>query len=175
MSSLVTDIRLITTDDAEVITEHLRRDREAKARWDPAFPPDYYTLDGQRRRIERMLGRYRSGESWPGVILAGQSVIGQITVQEILQRAWRKASIGYWVGTPQQGQGHATRAVGLVARLMARDLGLHRAEAWTQIENTASQNVLRKNRFLPIGIARSHIFTVGAWHDEIMWERLLEE
>ncbi len=58
---------------------------------------------------------------------------------------------------------------------MTRDLGLHRAEAFTQIENTASQNVLRNNRFLPVGIARSHIFTVGAWHDEIMWERLLGE
>ena len=175
MSSPATDIRLITLHDADAITEHLRRDRETKGRWEPAYPPDYFTLDGQRQRIERMLGRHRDGESWPGVILAGQTVIGQITVQEILQRAWRKASIGYWIGSPYQGQGHATRAVGLVVRLMREDLGLHRAEAFTQIENTASQNVLRKNRFLPIGITRSHIFTVGAWHDEIMWERLLEE
>ena len=175
MGSLVTDIRLITIGDAEAITEHIRRDRETKGRWEPAYSPDYFTLAGQRRRIERMLARHRDGESWPVVIVAGQTVIGQVTVQEILQRAWRKASIGYWVGTPNQGQGHATRAVGLVVQLMTRDLGLHRAEAFTQIENVASQNVLRKNGFLPIGIARSHIFTVGAWHDEIMWERLLEE
>ena len=175
MGSPATDIRLITIGDAGAITEHIMRDRETKGRWEPAYPPDYFTLDGQRRRIERMLARHRDGESWPGVIVAGQTVIGQVTVQEILQRAWRKASIGYWVGTPYQGQGHATQAVSLVVRLMTRDLGLHRAEAFTQIENTASQNVLRKNRFLPIGIARSHIYTVGSWHDEIMWERLLEE
>jgi ribosomal-protein-alanine N-acetyltransferase len=175
MSSPATDIRLVTTGDVDAITEHLRRDAEVTARWNPAFPPGYYTLDGQRRRIEGMLDRHRHGESWPGVVLAGQTVIGQITVQEILQRAWRKASVGYWIGTPHQGQGHATRAVDLLVQLMTRDLGLHRATAFTQIENTASQNVLRKNRFLPIGIARSHIFTVGAWHDEIMWERLLEE
>jgi ribosomal-protein-alanine N-acetyltransferase len=175
MSSPVTDIRLVTVDDAGAITAHLRRDAEVTARWDPARTRDYHTLDGQRRHIERMLDRHRHGASWPAVILDGQTVIGQITVQEILLGAWRKASIGYWIGTPHQGQGHATRAVGLVLRLMARDLGLHRAEAVTQIENTASQNVLRKNGFLPIGIARSRIFTAGAWHDEIMWERLLEE
>ena len=175
MSSPVTDIRLISAGDAEAITEHLRRDADTNARWEPAYSPDYYTLDGQRRRIERMLARYRDGESWPAVIVDDKTVIGQITVQEILQRAWRKASIGYWIGTPHQGQGHATRAVDLVIQVMTRDLGLHRAEAFTQIENTTSQHVLRKNRFLPIGIARSHIFTVGAWHDEIMWERLLEE
>lgn len=175
MSSPATDIRLIAAHDAAAITEHIRRDRETKARWEPAFSPDYFTLDGQRRRIERALLSHRNGQSWPAVILDGKTVIGQITVQDILQRAWRKASLGYWIGTPHQGQGHATRAVDLAIQLMTRDLGLHRAEAYTQIENVASQNVLRKNRFLPIGIARSHIFTVGAWHDEIMWERLLDE
>src|ERR1700729_1296013 len=175
MSSPVTHIRLISLDDAEAITEHLRRDADATARWDPPRSPDYYTLEGQRRRIERLLLRHATGESWPAVVLDGDQVIGQITVQEILQRAWRKASIGYWVGTPHQGQGHATRAVGLVVRVMTDDLGLHRAEAHTQIENVSSQNVLRRNGFLPIGIVRSHIFTGGAWHDEIMWERLLEE
>lgn len=175
MSSPVTDIRLITVDDAEAITAHLCRDAEATARWDPPRSPDYYTLDGQRRRIERMLRRHATGESWPAVVLDGREVIGQITIQEILQLAWRKASLGYWIGTPHQGQGHATRAVGLAIRLMISELGLHRAEAVTQIENTASQKVLRKNRFLPIGISRQHIFTEGSWHDEIMWQRILDE
>lgn len=175
MSSPVTDIRLITPDDAEAIAVHLCRDAGATARWDPPRSPEYYTLEGQRRRIERMLLRHATGESWPGVVLDGDTVIGQIVVQDILQRAWRKASLGYWIGTPHQGQGHATRAVGLAIRLMISDLGLHRAEAFTQIENTASQNVLRKNRFLPIGIARARIFTSGAWHDEIFWERILDE
>jgi ribosomal-protein-alanine N-acetyltransferase len=175
MSSPVTDIRLITTDDAKAITAHICRDAAATARWDPPRSADYYTLEGQRRRIERMLLRHATGESWPGVVLDGDAVIGQITVQEILQRAWRKASLGYWIGVPHQGQGHATRAVGLAIRLMISDLGLHRAEAFTQIENTASQNVLRKNRFLPVGTVHAYIFTDGAWHDEIFWERVLDE
>jgi ribosomal-protein-alanine N-acetyltransferase len=122
-----------------------------------------------------MLLRHATGESWPGVVLDGDAVIGQIVVQEILQRAWRKASLGYWIGTPHQGQGHATRAVGLAIRLMISDFGLHRAEAFTQIENTASQNVLRKNHFVPVGIVRAYIFIGGAWHDEIFWERVLDE
>jgi ribosomal-protein-alanine N-acetyltransferase len=175
MGSPVTHIRLISLDDAEAITAHQRRDARAMARWDPPRGPDYYTLEGQRRRIERMLLRHATGESWPAVVLDGDQVIGQITVQEILQRAWRKASIGYWIATPHQGQGHATRAVGLVIQLMIRELGLHRAEATTQLENTASQNVLRKNGFVPIGVAHEHIFTDGAWHDEMFWERVLDE
>ncbi len=173
MGSPATHIRLISLGDAEAITAHQRRDAEATARWDPPRGPDFYTFEGQRRRIERMLLQHATGESWPGVVLDGDQVIGQITVQEIFQRAWRKASIGYWIGTPHQGQGHATRAVDLVIRLMIHELGLHRAEATTQIDNIASQNVLRKNGFVPIGIAHERIFTVGAWHDEILWERVL--
>lgn len=175
MSGPVTHIRLITLDDAEAITAHICRDAEATARWDPPRSPDYYTLEGQRRRIERMLLRHATGESWPGVVLDGDAVIGQIVVQDILQRAWRKASLGYWIGTPHQGQGHATRAVGLAINFMISDLGLHRAEAFTQVENIASQNVLRKNGFLPIGTVHAYIFTGGAWHDEIFWERVLDE
>ena len=86
MSGPVTHIRLITLDDAEAITAHICRDAEATARWDPPRSPDYYTLEGQRRRIERMLLRHATGESWPGVVLDGDAVIGQIVVQEILDR-----------------------------------------------------------------------------------------
>jgi RimJ/RimL family protein N-acetyltransferase len=38
----------------------------------------------------------------------------------------------------------------------------------------AGQRDLRNNGFLPCGVFRSHIFTAGAWRDEILWERLLD-
>ena len=46
VGSVVTGIRLITIGDAGAITEHIRRDRETMGRWEPAYPPDYFTLDG---------------------------------------------------------------------------------------------------------------------------------
>jgi RimJ/RimL family protein N-acetyltransferase len=104
MSSSGTSIRLITTGDADAITEHIVRDRETQGRWEPAYSQDYYTLDGQRQRIERMLASHRGGRFWPTVILDGQTVIGQITVQEILQRAWRKASIATASGPRIRGR-----------------------------------------------------------------------
>jgi [ribosomal protein S5]-alanine N-acetyltransferase len=63
---------------------------------------------------------------------------------------------------------------GLALRVMADELGLHRAEAHTQVENLASHGVLRRNGFVSYGIAHGHIFIQGAWHDEIFWERILE-
>ncbi len=174
MGEPTTRIRLIEQDDAGVLAAHLTRDAESLARWDPERSPEFYMSEGQLDRIERALARFESEEVWPGVVLADGVVIGQITVQNILRRAWRKAEVGYWIAGTHQGQGHATRATRLIVALMTDELQLHRAEAFTQMDNLGSQHVLRNNGFVPCGIARSHIFTAGAWRDEIWWERLLD-
>ena len=72
-------------------------------------PPDSYTVAGRRERIQTALIRHARGEVWPGVVLADGIVIGQITVQDILLRAWRKGELGYWLGYPHHGHGHATQ------------------------------------------------------------------
>ena len=174
MNTPRTGIRLIELDDAEVLGAYLGRDAEAFARWDPERSPEFYTPAGQRSRIEGALVRHHNGEVWPGVVLAGDVVIGQVTVQNILRSAWRKAELGYWIAYPYQGQGHATRAVSQAVEMMTTQLKLHRAEAITQMDNLGSQHVLRNNGFLPCGVLRSRIYTAGAWRDEILWERLLD-
>jgi ribosomal-protein-alanine N-acetyltransferase len=173
MNTPRTSIRLVEPDDAEALAAHLGRDAEAFARWDPERPPEFYTPAEQRSRIEGMLMRHHNGEVWPGVVLADDVVIGQITVQNILRSAWRKAELGYWIAYQYQGQGHATRAVSQAVEMMTTELELHRAEGFTQMDNLGSQHVLRNNGFLPCGVLRARIFTAGAWRDEILWERLL--
>ena len=175
MATPRTSIRLIELDDAEALAAHLGRDAEAFARWDPERAPEWYTPAEQRSRIEAMLMQHHNGEVWPGVVLADDVVIGQVTVQNILRRAWRKAELGYWIAYPYQGQGHATRAISQAVEMMTSELELHRAEGFTQMDNLGSQHVLRNNGFVPCGIVRSRIFTAGAWRDEILWERLLDE
>jgi RimJ/RimL family protein N-acetyltransferase len=175
MNTPRTSIRLIEIDDAEALAAHLGRYAEAFARWDPERAPEWYTLAEQRSRIEGMLMQHHNGEVWPGVVLADDVVIGQVTAQNILRRAWRKAELGYWIAYPYQGQGHATRAVSQAVEMMTTELELHRAEAFTQMDNLGSQHVLRNNGFVPCGVVRSRIFTAGAWRDEILWERLLDQ
>jgi [ribosomal protein S5]-alanine N-acetyltransferase len=169
-----THIRLIEDGDAEPIAAHLSRDEEAFERWEPFRPAGFFTPAGQHRRIEQLLSRHAHGDIWPAVIVTGSEVIGQVTVQNIEYGPVRGASLGYWVATTHQGTGHATRAVALALDLMASELRLHRAQATTQLDNTASQHVLTSNGFTAFGVAHSQILLGSLWRDVIMWERLLE-
>jgi len=174
MTGQTTTIRLIDILDAAAITAHLVRDADAFSPWEPEQLPSFYTVAGQVERIEQLLATCRNGSNWPGVVLADGVVAGQITVSNILRQPFlRKASVGYWIGSVFQGQGHASRAVALVLKVMVDELGLHRAEASTRIENLASQKALRRNGFRPYGLAHENIFLEGGWQDSIMWERIL--
>ncbi|MFF4579969.1 GNAT family N-acetyltransferase [Streptomyces sp. NPDC001389] len=169
-----TRIRLIEPQDAVPIAAHRARDVEAFRPWEPAQPDDFFTPEGQAERIERLLAGYRAGTVWPGVVLADGRVIGQVTVGGVLsQPHLRRGSVGYWIASVAQNQGHAGRAVGLVLHVMADELGLHRAEASTRLENLPSQQVLRRNGFSPYGVAHSSILLDGRWRDGLLWERLL--
>ncbi|MEV7599243.1 GNAT family protein [Kitasatospora sp. NPDC089797] len=173
-----TRIRLIEPADAAPIAAHRARDIGAEAfrRFEPAQPPDFYTADGQSARIERLLEGHRAGTVRPCVVVAeDDQVVGQLTISNILpQPHVRRASLGYWIATTAQGHGHAGRAVGLALALMTDELGLHRVEAGTHLENAASQRVLRRNGFTPYGVAHSAIQLNGQWHDGLMWERILD-
>ncbi|MFG2429297.1 GNAT family N-acetyltransferase [Streptomyces sp. NPDC048590] len=169
-----TRIRLIEPADAAPIAAHRIRDVEAFRPWEPDQPEHFFTAEGQAERIDRLLAGYRAGSVWPGVVLAGEEVIGQVTVGGILpQPHLRRGSVGYWIASPAQRQGHAGRAVELALGVMTDELGLHRAEASTGLENTASQRVLRRNGFSPYGVAHSSIFLQGRWRDGLLWERIL--
>lgn len=172
-----TRIRLIEPGDAAAIAAHRVRDVEAFRRWEPVQPARFFTPEGQAERIDRLLAGHRSGSVWPGVVLADDDqVIGQVTVGGILpQPHLRRGSLGYWIASIAQNQGHAGRAVGLALRLMTDDLGLHRAEASTNLENLPSQRVLRRNGFTPYGVAHSAILLDGTWHDGLLWERILTD
>ncbi|MET8450550.1 GNAT family protein [Streptomyces sp. NPDC005209] len=175
MTSAPTSVRLVEPADASALAAHLDRDAEELARWQPARPDGFATEAHQATRIAALLAGHRDGTGWPGVVLAGTEVIGQVTVATILRGPLQKGFLGYWIAGPHQGHGHARRAVALTLRVMAEELGLHRAEAHTRTDNLASHAVLRANGFTSWGIAHRHIRLGGVWHDEIFWERHLTE
>ena len=159
-------LRRLTTADAEELTALRVRNRADYARWEPDWddPDVHYTVEGVRAWIDD--GNERFAIVDEGVIA------GMISLTGIVRGAMQVAFLGYSVDRERAGRGLATRAIAEIADYGFGDLGLHRIEAGTAVENAASQRVLVKNRFTKVGLMRQNVLISGRWVDHFLWERL---
>ena len=107
------------------------------------------------------------------VIVDEGALAGFIQLMGVSSAPMASAMIGYWVDEARSGRGLATRAVAEIVEHAFGDLGLHRLEAGTAVENVGSQRVLERNRFTKVGILREHILIGGNWLDHYLWERIV--
>ncbi len=55
------------------------------------------------------------------------------------------------------------------------ELGLHRVEAATLVDNHRSQAVLARNGFTRIGFAPRYLMIAGRWQDHLLFQRLADD
>lgn len=167
----MTSGRLIELDDAPVLAELLRANRRFLAPFEPLRSDDYFTEIGQRAAIAAALAEYAQGRSLPYVIVdqAGR-VAGRITLSGIFRGPFLSCSVGYWVSQAVNGQGLATAALGEIRGVAFDELGLHRIQAETLLDNVASQRVLERNGFARIGMAPAYLKIAGRWQDMILYQ-----
>ncbi|WP_242905401.1 GNAT family N-acetyltransferase [Actinomadura terrae] len=165
-------LRLAVDADAEALAVLCLENREYLRPWEPERAESYFTVEGQRANLRALLDAYDAGEMWPAVILVDGEVVGRITLNNILRGPLQSCFVGYWVARAHAGRGVATEAVRQALDVAFDELLLHRVEAFTRIDNHASQRVLEHNGFTVVGTARHHIHVDGRWHDERFFERL---
>jgi ribosomal-protein-alanine N-acetyltransferase len=91
------------------------------------------------------------------------SVLGRFNLYDLADGA---AELGYRVAQDVAGRGVATATVRELCRLAADRHGLHTLRAATAHENTASQRVLVKAGFVPVGPAKPSDLggKTGTWY-----------
>jgi ribosomal-protein-alanine N-acetyltransferase len=167
----VTARRLITLDDAPALAELLRVNREFLAPWEPLRDEVYFTEAGQRADITNALERHDHGNALPCVILDHDgAVVGRITLNGIVRGAFQSCSVGYWVSKAAGGRGVATAALRDIISVAFGELGLHRVQAETLLDNLASQRVLERNGFVRIGLAPNYLKIAGRWQDCFLYQ-----
>lgn len=159
--------RRLTAADAEELSALRVRNRPTISEYEPDWddPDAYYTVEGVRGWI--MDGNERFA------ILDGDAIAGMISLTGIVYGALCTANLGYFVDVERNSRGLATAAIGEIVDYAFSDLGLHRIEAGTAVDNIASQRVLEKNRFTRVGLLRAHLLMRGAWVDHYLWERIV--
>lgn len=165
-------LRVVQMADAEALAALVRANREYLRPWEPERDESYFTVDGQRDNLHDLVEAYAVGEMWPGVILVDGEVAGRITLNNVLRGPLQSCFVGYWVAHAHAGHGVATEALRQALDVAFGALRLHRVEAFTRVDNHASQRVLRNNGFTVVGTSRRHIHLDGRWHDEHLFECL---
>ncbi len=64
----------------------------------------------------------------------------------------------------------ASAALGEIIGVAFGDLGLHRIQGETLLDNVASQRVLERNGFARIGLAPTYLKIAGRWQDCILYQ-----
>jgi ribosomal-protein-alanine N-acetyltransferase len=98
------------------------------------------------------------------------SLVGTLNLNSIIRGAFQSASIGYWVARDRNGEGIATAAVAEAKRVAFSELGLHRIQGETLVDNQASQRVLLKNGFRQYGVAPDYLKIAGRWQTHVLFQ-----
>lgn len=157
-------IRPIEPEDAAELALLVVENRTFLEPFEPDREERFFTMDGQREWIE-------NDGIQAFAILDGNRIAGTVTLSNIVHGPLQSANLGYWVAERLSGRGLATRAVGEAAAIAFGELGLHRLEAGTLVDNVPSQRVLEKNGFERIGLARRYLRIAGEWRDHLLFQR----
>ncbi len=168
------ELRALAADDAAPLAAAYDRNRAHLEPWDPPRQAEFWTVAGQRQRIEAELDAAAQGRQAVWVVSAGELVVGRVALNNVVQGPFRSGSVGYWVDAAHTGRGIAIWAAERACAEALR-MGLHRVEAGTLLHNAASQAVLRRCGFTQFGTAERYLFIAGAWQDHHLFQKVLHD
>jgi RimJ/RimL family protein N-acetyltransferase len=144
-------------------------------RW-TRVPASYGEADARAYLMQRY-DAVAAGVVAPFAIVAtgeDAELLGSISLMRI---AWEhaRAEVGYWLAREARGQGHATRATGLICAWGFELLGLERIELLAGTENAASQRVAERSGFTREGVLRSYMQGKGERQDMVAFGLLVDD
>ncbi|MFC8125878.1 GNAT family N-acetyltransferase [Streptomyces sp. NPDC057302] len=168
-------MRPAAIEDADALARARLRSRAHLEPWEPSRPEDYFTSRAQAARLRDQLEECRAGRAAPWVLDREGDIVGSVTLSTIVLGPLRSGSLGYWIDVDHVGKGLATAAVAYACESADRELGLHRVDAGTLLDNVPSQRVLAKCGFEEYGVAPAFLHINGAWRDHRLFQRILND
>jgi ribosomal-protein-alanine N-acetyltransferase len=145
----VSELQRLHADHASQVLAFELENRDYFAAFISDRGDDFYAHFAERHSAS--LAEQEAGIGAFHVLVAGDgSVLGRFN---LFLAGDGTAHLGYRVAQHVAGRGVATAAVQELCRLAATCYGLHTVRAATSSENIASQRVLTKAGFVPVGVA----------------------
>jgi ribosomal-protein-alanine N-acetyltransferase len=168
-------LRPYRRSDAAAWSESRRANEAWLARWEPTPPRGTWAeLNSVAafRLVHRELRRVaRAGVAMPFAVClrdaGGEHLVGQVTLGNIVRRAFCSAYAGYWVDSRFAGRGIMPTALALAVDHAFGPGGLHRIEVNIRPENAASRRVVEKLGFREEAYHARYLHIDGGWRDHV--------
>lgn len=169
------DLKLTGPEDAESYLQYYLKNRDFLAAFEPYKEDRFFTLEGQKQELTERFMQYLNGSTINFGIFKKDELIGKIRISNIIPGSFRCATIGYALSKDHLNQGYMSEAVGLICRYAFEEMGLHRLEASTLVDNISSQHVLLNNGFQFLGLNPKYLQINGVWQDHHTYYLLKED
>jgi len=180
---------VVLTDGPVVLRPYKRSDAQAWAsvrrsnetwlsQWEPTPYGSWYELNSPAafRAVYADLRRSaRIGAAMPFAVCYEGRLVGQLTLGNIVRRAFCSAYAGYWVDSAVAGRGVTPTALALSVDHAFRVGGLHRIEVNIRPENKASRRVVEKLGFREEAYHPRYLHIDGAWRDHVGYALTTED
>jgi len=102
-------------------------------------------------------------------------MVGQLTIGNIVRRAFCSGHAGYWIDAAAAGRGVMPTALALATDHAFTQGGLHRMEVNIRPENMPSRRVVEKLGFREEALHVRYLHIDGAWRDHVGYALTSEE
>lgn len=164
--------------DARAWAEVRRANEQWLSKWEPTPYGTWHDLNSPAafRAVHADLRRAaRSGSAMPFAVCYEDQLVGQLTLGNIVRRAFCSGYAGYWVDSRHAGKGITPTALALAVDHAFSVGGLHRIEVNIRPDNLASRRVVEKLGFRQEAYHHRYLHIDGDWRDHLGYAMTTED
>lgn len=163
---------------AEQVLSYYEKNREFLRIWEEYRPDEFFTLDYQKKRLQRDEKDFAAGTKirlWIFKKGDEQNIIGCMSFSLIVRGIYQSCTLRYKLDKNELNKGYTTEALQKAIHIAFHEFGLHRIEAPIMPRNEASIQVVTKLGFQYEGVSRKMLMINGVWEDHMRWVLLNDE
>jgi ribosomal-protein-alanine N-acetyltransferase len=171
-------LRPYRRSDARPWSEVRRSNEQWLGKWEPTPYGTWRDLNSVAafRAVHADLRRAaRHGTAMPFAVCYEGRLVGQLTLGNIVRRAFCSGYAGYWVDSRYAGRGITPTALALVVDHAFTAGGLHRIEVNIRPDNAASRRVVEKLGFRQEAYHHRYLHIDGDWRDHLGYAMTTED
>lgn len=168
-------LRNLTPENTEEMLNYYIRNEEHLRQYEPTRDSGFYTYEGQKEILTESFRQFIDGTSIDLGIFKDEKLIGKIKLSNIVYGILRNAFVGYSIDKEHQGKGYMKEALNTVCSYAFEEMGLHRLEASTLMDNSRSQGVLKACGFNELGISEKYLYINGEWRDHKIFYKVNDD